>query len=145
MNRVEQLRSIPLKAFTQDDFNLLEEEGIINWVGGANLPEWVRMMLTQLFFYLDWRMHDARYWQIQNMPYKEREEERRKADFWLLKYSFLSPIKVIEDFKKSWYILKDIYNFIETGFLFLILMPLAIFTPLIYISVRVWWVNVFKN
>tara|TARA_R110002153_G_scaffold113886_1_gene256416 strand:- start:1311 stop:1487 length:177 start_codon:yes stop_codon:yes gene_type:complete len=58
--------------------------------------------MTQLFYYLDFEIHDIEYWKISFIENEiEREEARKRADFGLLKYSWLSPIMLIYNFKLS--------------------------------------------
>lgn len=136
MRTPKEIKQIPLEKWTQEDFEVLEDAGIINWVWNNVLPFWLRGIMTQLFFYLDFSIHDANYWLIEDMPYREREMARKVADFGMLKYAFLSPIKPIEYFSLSWIIIKDILKLalVTIQFILSILtLPIAI---LAYIAVR---------
>ena len=136
MRTPKEIKQIPLEKWTQEDFEVLEDAGIINWVWNNVLPFWLRGLMTQLFFYLDFSIHDANYWLIEDMPYREREIARKVADFGMLKYAFLSPIKPIEYFSLSWIIIKDILKLalVTIKFILSILtLPIAI---LAYIAVR---------
>ena len=133
---IKDIRQKPLNQWTTEDFQVLENAGIINWVWNNIIPFWLRWIMTQLFFYLDFKIHDANYWLIEDMPYREREIARKKADFGILKYAFLSPIKPIEYFSLSWIIIKDVLSILLVVIKFwlsMLTLPIAIIA---YIAIR---------
>ena len=141
MNRLEQLKTIPTKAFTRSDKDYLIRLWIINWVWWSNLPKWLRFIMTKLFFYLDFEVHDIEYWKLWlEKDLNKQEVLRKRADFWLLKYSWMWPLKPIEDYtlhKQVFF--KNVYWFIVMVvkfLLYLIPMPISI---LAYVLVRFWW------
>lgn len=149
MNQIrtpEEIKKIPLEQWTNIDFEILEKAGIINWVWNNILPSWLRILMTQLFFYLDFRIHDGRYWLIEDLPIKEREIERKRADFGLLKHSWLSPISFIEDFSLTGLVIKDILNILLTTVCFLVALIPCVFVAIpAYIAVRFWGAKSFKD
>lgn len=146
MRTIEELRILPTKDYKEEDKQLLRDKGVINWVWGANLHKILRWIMTQLFYYLDFEVHDINYWKLTFMLDKElREIERKKADFWILKYSWIWPIRVIEKFELSWIVLKDILNVIYTVIVFSINLIPMLLSPLAYIAVRLWWDKAIKK
>lgn len=142
--RIEQLRSIPINAYTQEDYKLLEEAWIINGVWNNCLPKWLRYILTQLCFYLDFRIHDINYWKIELLEEDEREIKRKQADFGLLKYWFISPIKPIWKYTLSGIIIPDVLGLISVTIKFLLYFLTLPFVLIAYIAVRFWWKNSFN-
>lgn len=145
MRTIKEIKQTPIDSWTPEDFEILEEAGIINWVGNNILPSWLRWILTQLCYYLDFKIHDANYWLIEDLPYKHREIERKKADFGLLKYSWLSPIYYIEKFSLTGLVIKDIGNIILTVIMFIFSLIACVVAIFAYILVRFWGKKSFKN
>jgi len=146
MRTPAEIKKLPMKEWTPEDFETLEREWIINWVWNNVLPTWMRYIMSQLFFYLDFKKHDGNYWLIEDMPFKEREKARKEADFWLLKYSWVSPIEVIKKYERSPYIIKNILNLLLTSIMFLLLLIPCVFVAIpAYIAVRIWGSKSFDN
>lgn len=145
MDRLAQLRTIPTEAFTEEDKQLLRDAWIINWVGGCNLPKWLRTLMTQLFYYLDFEIHDINYWKLEFIKSdKEREIKRKEADFWILKYSWIWPIRAIEKFSLTGLIVKDTLNILSTIAIFTISLIPMLLSPFAYMAVRIGWRNIIK-
>ena len=138
--KIEQLKTIPTENYTEDDKEILRNEWIINWVGWSNLPVWVRIIMTQLFYYLDFEIHDINYWKLTFvLDKKEREKLRKKADFWILKYSWIWPIKAIEEFSLTGKIIKDLIAFEYMLIKFTLNLVPMLLSPLAYMAVRLGW------
>jgi len=137
LNRLEQLKTIPIDAFTNEDKQLLRDEGIINGVWWSNMWKATRWLMTQLFFYLDFEVHDINYWKLQWLPEKERELGRKQADIGLLKYSWIQPTKYITNYEITGLILKDIGKLVFTIIMFILsLIPCLFLAIPAYIAVR---------
>lgn len=137
---LEELLLKPIDEITEDDKEILRKEWIINWVGWANIPKWVRAILTKLFFYLDFEIHDINYWKISFIENKKlREEMRKKADYGLLKYSWIWPIKAIDEFFLTGSIFENLLKIEYMIIKFTLSLIPMIFSPLIYMTVRLGW------
>jgi hypothetical protein len=66
---------------TPNDIKFLEEQGIINGVWPERYGKFLRLLMTWLFCFIDYKRHDINFWQ-QNWFYQ--------ANWGLLKYSFIS-------------------------------------------------------
>ncbi len=144
--RLQELKTIRAYEYTKEDIKLLKDEWIINWVGNNCLPTWLRWIMTKLFFYLDFKHHDISYWKLEWLPYKEREIWRKRADFWLLKYSWIQPIKYIEKYSLDKWFFINIMMFLYTSIMFVLSLVPCIFVAVpVYIVVRFAWKKSFDS
>jgi hypothetical protein len=134
---LENLKYKKAKLFTNEEKQFLKEKWIINWVWWNNLPKLFRIILTKLFFYLDFEIHDINYWQLEFR--KNKKEFRKNADFWLLKYSWISPLSIFKNFKFWENIFLNIFIFIFSFIKFIILLFPLIISPFVYFIVRFFW------
>ena len=135
--RLQELKHVRTYEYTKEDIKLLKEVWIINWVWNNCLPAWIRYLMTKLFFYLDFKHHDIAYWKLEWLPYDQREIWRKRADFWLLKYSWMQPIKYIEKFSVRKGMMINIMMFCYSSIMFLLsLFPCLFVAVPVYIVVR---------
>jgi len=72
------------KTFIEANFDTLKSIWIINWIGPAYLSKKIIRFITKIFDWVKYEWHDIFYflWWTEN--------DRIKADIWLLKYSLIS-------------------------------------------------------
>lgn len=81
IERQEALRLIPYNKMTKDDIEFLTEQYIINGVWPEKYGKLLRYLMTWLFKFIDYKVHDVWFWQ---------QIWFHKANRGLLKYSFES-------------------------------------------------------
>lgn len=78
------LKKIPYERYTKYDLIFLERQWIINWVWPENYWFFFRWVCTHLFYFLDYKRHDVNFWKGWSI------DDFKNANWWLLKYSFIS-------------------------------------------------------
>lgn len=101
MEYIEFLKSADYDTYTLKDKNHLERIGIINGVWPEGYGRVVRTVMTWLFWdVLDYKRHDVAFW---------KQEWFHKANYWLIKYSFISIAdSYVRIHKGKWY--KKLYK-----------------------------------
>lgn len=93
--RLERLRSTNYNAMSVADINFLERQDVINGVWPESYWKILRWIMTKLFPMVCYKRHDVWFWQKSGF---------HKANWGLLKYSFLSLAKEYRDItKEEWY------------------------------------------
>jgi len=94
--RKEFLKTAPFSSFSRADINFLKKIWVINGIGAQYMPQWMRNLMTWLFWdTLSFHIHDVNFWQ---------QVWFHKANYWLLKYSFISIANNYRNIHKDkWY------------------------------------------
>lgn len=91
LKREQLLKTKTYDELTKSDIRFLEDQKAINWVWAEWQGPIVRYILTKVFCFLEYKRHDFVFWKGWTI------KDFHDANWWLLKYSFLS---LAEDYRK---------------------------------------------
>ena len=117
---------------TEDDISFLEEQYIINGVWPDKYGKFLRLIMTWLFKFLDYKRHDVNFWQQNGF---------HKANWGLLKYSFISLANEYREICKQG--LKKSYL---VPLFYILLLPKVVIILLAYNAVESKeWLDAYNN